>query len=184
MKWQEKDRKYVVYLCQGSWCPSYLSLLHEHVLVISNMIRYNVQMWYPICLIYNLVACWAFSEIQGHMVIIFWCHLRWSDEPSYVYMYLFLDWTCNIFKTLITFWKLKLVLLNIPDYRNWNFSLEFKSTNFKIDLMLVYQQNCKYCIIYHLTITYQLVHCTCIDSISSTLLLILKNRMKCGSNFS
>lgn len=64
---RKKTGNVYVYLWQGLWCPSYLSLLHGHVLVISNMIRYNVQMWYPICLIYNLVACWAFSEIQGHL---------------------------------------------------------------------------------------------------------------------
>lgn len=64
---RQKTGNMYVYLWQGSWCPSYLSLLIGHVLVISNMIRYNVQMWYPICLIYNLVACWAFLEIQGHL---------------------------------------------------------------------------------------------------------------------
>lgn len=69
VKWQEKDRKYVCVSLTGLVMPiifvSFAWACIGHFQY--DKIQCTEQMWYPICLSYNLVACWAFSEIQGHL---------------------------------------------------------------------------------------------------------------------
>lgn len=69
MKWQEKDRKCVCVSLTGLVMPiifvSFAWACIGHFQY--DKIQCTEQMWYPICLSYYLVACWAFSEIQGHL---------------------------------------------------------------------------------------------------------------------